>query len=67
LLLWFRDEFRADPAFTAAVDEPAPSKTDSATACEEAGNESVVKARVKVIPRRTFLSIRVTPTYSREV
>jgi hypothetical protein len=32
LLPRFNAEFSADPAFTVAVDEPAPNKTDSAPA-----------------------------------
>jgi hypothetical protein len=48
---------QAEPTLTVAVDEPAPSKTDSAIACDEAGTENAVKHRNRAIPMRTLLFI----------
>jgi hypothetical protein len=60
LLLRFSAEFNPEPAFTAAVDEPAPSKTDSAAAWQEARTGKTLIARAKIISNKASLPITVT-------
>jgi hypothetical protein len=59
LLLRFSAEFNPEPALTAAVEEPAPSKTDSAAAWQEAETGKTAVARAKIIAKKASLPITV--------